>query len=366
FSQTAAIGNPNHPMPKTVAYEIGYEHNLFDQFLVRLAGFYRDVSNQPRSINYRSIDNLVDYDIAFPYNYEDNRGFEVTLTKNRGRWVRGFLNYTFLVRKEGNFAYGQQLENRVEQSRFEENARNTLFRPQPEPFARANVEFLTPTDFGPQTGSFRPLADWRLSFLGEWRSGDIFTYAGGGGAEIVGIRDNMQWRDYWNLDLRVSKNFAIGNGRAQVFADINNVLNLKRLQRHGAMALSFNFERYMESLHHSRDTFSGIEDSELPSYLIVGDDRPGDFRDDGVEYVPIEPFPSLDRVTNANTRALYFIRDGEGGGTYYQYNGSDFVVADEGKVSQVLDDKAYIYNPVVDSFRFLNPRNVYFGVRFTF
>lgn len=367
FTQTAAIGNPNHPMPKTVAYEVGYEHNLFDQFLVRLAGFYRDVSNQPRGINYRSIDNLVDYDVAFPYNYEDNRGFEITLTKNRGRWLRGFLNYTFLVRKEGNFAYNQQNENRVAQRIFEDNARNTLFRPQPEPFARANVEFITPSDFGPgSASSFRPLADWRISFLGEWRSGDIFTYAGAGGAEIPGVRDNMKWRDYWNLDLRLAKNIQLGSGRAQIFADINNVLNIKRLQRQGAWALSFNFERYMESLHLERDRFSELGDDELPDYLILGSDRPGDFRDDGVEYVPIEPFPSLDRVTNANTRALYYIRDESGGGTYYQYNGTDFVVADQSKVDQVLDDKAYIYNPVVDSFRFLNPRNVFFGVRFTF
>ena len=366
FTQTAALGNPNHPMPRTVAYEVGYEQNVLDQFLVRLAGFYRDVSNQPRNVLYRSIDNLVDYDVAFPYNYEDNRGFEVTLSKNRGRWLRGFINYTFLVRKEGNFAYSQQLENRVEQRIFESNARNTLFRPQPEPFARANVEFLTPTDFGPLAGNFRPFADWRISFLGEWRSGDIFTYAGANGADIPGIRDNMKWRDFWNLDLRLSKNFQVANGRAQIFADINNVLNIKRLQRHGAWALSFNFERYIQSLHHSRDSFKEIEDSELPDYLILGDDRPGDFRDEDVAYVPIEPFPSLDRVTNASERALYYIRDGAGGGTYYQWNGSDFVVADEGFVDQVMDDKAYIYNPVVDSFRFLNPRNVFFGIRFTF
>ena len=41
------IGNPNHPLPKTVAYELGYDQNLFDQFLVRVSGFYRDVQDQP-------------------------------------------------------------------------------------------------------------------------------------------------------------------------------------------------------------------------------------------------------------------------------------------------------------------------------
>lgn len=370
FTQTAAIGNPNHPMPRTVAYEVGYEHNLFDQFLVRLAGFYRDVSNQPRNVSYLSIDQLVDYDTPFPYNYEDNRGFELTLTKNRGRWLRGFVNYTFLVRKEGNFAYNQQNENRVSQRIFEDNARNTLSRPQPEPFARANVEFLTPPDFGPGD-VFKPLADWRLSLLGEWRSGDIFTYGGANGAAVPGLRDNMKWKDFWNLDLRIAKNFEIGNNQAQIFADVNNVLNLKRLQRNGAWALSFNFEQYMESLHHSRDTFSDIDDEDLSTsvpYLIIGDDRPGDFRDSDVAYVPIEAFGSLDNIGSPNTRALYFVRDSEsfGEGTYYQWNGSGFELADPDFLNQVLEDKAYIYMPVVDSFRFLNPRNVFFGIRVTF
>ena len=371
FTQTAAIGNPNHPMPRTVAYEVGYEHNLFDQFLVRLAGFYRDVSDQPRNVNYQSIDTLVDYDVAFPYNYEDNRGFEITLTKNRGRWLRGFLNYTFLVRKEGNYAYGSQFENPVDQRNYETNERNTLFRPRPEPFARANVEFLTPTDFGPQSGSFRPLADWRISVLGEWRSGQIFTWAGAENAQIVGVRDNIRWRDYWNVDLRIAKNFQLGSGRAQIFADVNNVLNLKRLQRQGAFAVGFNFENYMQSLHLPLSVYDDAEEGDIPSSLIVGNDKPGDFRDFGVDFVPIEIFGSTDDVpaTSRNDRALYLIRDDfNDAGAYYQYDsGSDtFTPADEGYVSQVLDDKAYIWNPNVDSYRFLNPRNVFFGIRFTF
>ena len=45
------IGNPDHPMPKTVAYELGYDQNLFDQFLLRISGFYRDIRDQPRNVH---------------------------------------------------------------------------------------------------------------------------------------------------------------------------------------------------------------------------------------------------------------------------------------------------------------------------
>ncbi|MEK7727119.1 MAG: TonB-dependent receptor, partial [candidate division KSB1 bacterium] len=45
FSDNNAVirlANPNNPLPRTVAYELGYEHNLFDQYLLRLAGYYKD------------------------------------------------------------------------------------------------------------------------------------------------------------------------------------------------------------------------------------------------------------------------------------------------------------------------------------
>ena len=56
------IADPNNPLPKTVAYELGYEHNLFDEFLFKVAGYYKDVSLQSRLVTYVSRDNSVSYD----------------------------------------------------------------------------------------------------------------------------------------------------------------------------------------------------------------------------------------------------------------------------------------------------------------
>src|SRR5690606_23409970 len=86
------IGNPEHPMPQTVAYELGFDQNLFDLFLLRVSGFYRDIRQQPRSVTFNSLGSIVNYTSRRPWNYEDVRGAEFTLTKNRGDWVRGFIN----------------------------------------------------------------------------------------------------------------------------------------------------------------------------------------------------------------------------------------------------------------------------------
>ena len=173
------LGNPNHPMPRTVAYELGYEQSLFDQYLIRLAGFYRDLSEQPRGVSFHSIDGEVNYTISRPLNYGDNRGFEITLQKNRGDWVRGWVNYTYLATKGGNFGFSQVYENRVQQRQYLlTTTEHYQGQPVPEPFARFNVEVLLPEKIGPDVLGTNPLGDWRISFLGEWRKGQSLTWTG--------------------------------------------------------------------------------------------------------------------------------------------------------------------------------------------
>jgi len=78
-----------------------------DQMLIRLAGYYKDISNQSRSVQYISSNGLVDYHVYEPNSYEDIRGFELTLNKNRGDWFRGFINYTYMVSTYGYFGYSE-------------------------------------------------------------------------------------------------------------------------------------------------------------------------------------------------------------------------------------------------------------------
>ena len=49
---------------------------------------------------------------------------------------------------------------------------------------------------------------------------------------------------------------------------------------------------------------------------------------------------------------------------YMKYANNQWVVEDQGRVDQVLKDRAYIDMPNLDYFTFLNPRNVFFGIKF--
>ena len=367
------MGNPDHPMPQTVAYELGFDQNLFDQYLLRVSGFYRDIRNQPRNVTYNSLGGVVNYAIKQPWNYEDVRGAEVTLTKLRGDWVRGFVNYTFLQTKGGNFGYSQFNENTFQQRNYLRTSTDyRIGAPLAEPFARANLLFLTPTSFVPSLLNGSLLGDWRVSLLGEWRAGQKWRWAGGGGAPPE-LQENVRWRSYVNFDLRFTKHVNTRFGGAQIFLDVSNLFN----RRHLYNATGFHpdgrdFDRYMWSLHLPEDIFdqmnavdenlSYADKQGLPYIWVPGDDRPGVFRHPDVAYQPIEAFKSLDGVSEPNTVAWYWAADT---GTYSRWNGSSFVAVPDGEVQQVLDDKAYIDMPNLRFNTFLNNRRLTLGIRVT-
>lgn len=313
------LANPNNPLPKTVAYELGYEHNLADMFLLRLAGYYKDVTDESRLVGYVSRDNSVSYSVPEPNMYRDIRGFEVTLTKNRGEWITGFINYTYMVSSYGYFGLPTYYENPALQRESERNT--ALFdqvKPVPQPYGRANIDIFTPMEFGPEVGGVYLLEDIRINFLASWSSGTYFSWTGPGGTR-PGYSNNIQWKDYWNVDLRISKTFKFGPAAIELFADISNVFNIKYLDYRAGFVDAKDWDAYMQSLHLPED-FSKFGYSN-----IVGDDKPGDIRTG--EYIPWD-------------------------------NSASDAQKDEWR-----KNKSYIDMPNLSYTAFTNPRVVYWGLR---
>ena len=324
------IGNPNHPMMQTVSYELGFDQNLLDQYLLRISGFYKDIRNQPRGVTYNGIGGIVNYSTSEPWNYADNRGVEITLSKVRGKWIRGFMNYTFLQRKGGNFGYGVFHENKFQQQNYLRTS--TDYRQSgalAEPFVRGNLLLLTPEGFVPSALNGALLGDLRISLLGEWRRGSQWRWAGGGGAPPE-LQENVRYRSYLNFDLRFTKHINTRFGAAQMFVDISNVFNRRHLYNATAfISQNRDFDRYMWSLHLPGDIYDQMntvdgtlpyaEKENLPYIWVPGNDRPGDFRKPGVKYQPIEATKSLTGISDPNTTAWYWAADTQ---TYSRWNGS--------------------------------------------
>jgi hypothetical protein len=353
------IADPNAPLPRTVAYELGYEHSFFDQYLLRVAAYYKDMSEEPYLVTYEDRKGTVSYTQYTSNAYRDTRGFELTLNKNRGNWFQGFVNYTYDVRTSGYFGSAFYYQNPIDQANY---LRSNVYqqKPIPRPFARLNLDFFTPQQYGPDLAGLYPLGDWRVNLIGAWSSGYYFTWAGG--SSIPGLENNVQWSDFWNFDLRISKNFHFGQLNLQLFADVSNLLNFKYMTTYGFMQ-GTDYNEYMQSLH--LPAFSPDVDTKIGYVNIPGDDHGGSYRKEGVEFQPIvayRTYAALQQVSNPSTRPFYYAADNK---QYYQWVNNAWQPADQGRVDQALKDKAYIDMPNQDSYTFLNPRRVFFGMRLT-
>lgn len=360
YSGTKALSrlaNPNNPLPKTIEYELGYEHNLFDQFLVRLAGYYKDSSLQSRLVTYENLKNTVSYSVTEPNSYQDTRGFELTIRKNRGNWIQGFVNYTYEVTTSGYFGFGTYYENSSQQRTYETETRSHYQeKPVPRPFARANIDLFTPVKFGPKVLGLYPLEDWRLNVLLDWRAGIWATWTGGG--SIPGILYNVQWRDFWNLDLRFSKSFRFGKSDVEFFLDISNVLNYKYMASSIGFVDGEDYNSYMKSLH-----LPAKIGDELGYGNIPGEDRPGDFRDWSVAYQPIERLTAVNETVTGAGGVIYYVSDTE---RYMEYTGGQWMEVEAGRMDKILDEKAYIDMPNQTFLTFLGPRQYFWGLRISF
>jgi hypothetical protein len=352
--QVTRIADPNAPLPKTIAYELGFEQSLLDRFLFRATGYYKNVFYESRTVTYNGIQGGISYSRSEPNGYADIRGFEVTVEKRRGRVVNGFVNYTYMVRTAGRFGLPTESENPTTQKQNLDSdglRRAAESRPVPQPFARGGLNILTPATFGPSLAGVRPLGGWLISAVGSWRAGAYTTWAGGG-TPPEGVLNNLQFKDFTNLDLRFARDVRVGSRRVQLFADVLNVFNQRRLSFSGFVDGN-DQRRYFTSLH--------LPEAKKGEYITIpGTDRPGDFRRPGVAYQPMFPIADRATFTTADPAAIYYERKTN---AYIVFQNGQWAPADQARVQAALDSKAYIDMPNQGFLSFLSPRDVFFGLR---
>lgn len=304
------VADPNAPLPRTIAYELGFEQSVFDQYLIHIAGYYKDVSDERTSTNYVSSNSLVNYTLSTSNLYEDIRGFEITLYKNSGDWIQGFVNYTYMVSSNGRFGYLYQYQNPADQRAYDLSQMSNppygdLFqsKPVPQPYAKLNLKLFTPNWYGPNWSGIKPLADWYVNITGNWSAGPWFTWSGG--ETIPGIQNNVEWADYLDFDLRIGRDFHFYGIDMELFADIYNIFNYKYMSYDfGFLGGGTNdFNNYIESLHLPASV-AGDSTHEKFGYINTpGNDRPGNYQSSNKPYIRM---PELWQLSMLNPRTFYY------------------------------------------------------------
>jgi len=348
LTQMESYGNPNLEMATTISYELGVDYSIGDEFLLQAAGYYNDLSHQQDVVHYNGTAASFDYYATSANSYADRRGFELTLRKVSGPWLTGFINYTYQVNTTGHFGASNVYDNVPDQKSFDEATINLYQdRPIPQPFARANLNFFTPDDFGPTVLGSHLLADLQLNVVLDWQAGYWTTWNPNG---LLNIGYNVQAVDYFNMYLRFQKTINLGRLSLSLFVDVNNVLNTLRLW-------NTNDQNYMASLHLPAS----------PAYPnIPGNDKVGDYRKPGVDWQPMEMIQQVDPAQPPAANKMGAIYFEMASGNYWWYQNGAWALVPQAKIQQVLGDKAYINMPNQSTFWFLDPRNYFLGVTCSF
>jgi len=346
------LGDPSIEPAMTISYELGFDRAFQDMYLMHLSTYYKDVTNEQDWTQVISSDGKINAYMMTNNLYEDIRGFEVEFSKRYGNWFTGMVNYEYRVSTSGHFDIGKRFQNPSDQADYEKNNKYQS-KPLPVPRAKGYLDIFTPNDFGPGFMNFKPLAAWHFNFIGRWTSGSWFTY---NPTNIRGIQYNVQWKDSYGLDLKVSRVIYLENVSIKIFAEAFNLLNLKQFSGE-SFSDSYDYDYYMKSLHLPASIGDKLRYGNVP-----GKDQPGDVRKDGVDFVPIESVVRIESAT-PNERAIFYDQSQE---VYFQYVDGVWVEADDSTLNQVLDDKAYIDMPNQTYFTFLNPRDIFFGVNFSY
>ena len=286
--QLVSYGNPNLILAKTISYELGFDQVLYEDYLFQIAAYYNDISDQQDFTVYNSTVDGFSYSMSTSNNYQDSRGLELTFRKSRGRWVTGFINYTYQVNTTGHFGHAQLYDNIVQQKNFNEATTNLYQdRPIPQPFARLNLNFFTPDDWGPTVFGHPILGGWGLNVTADWQAGYWTTW---NPLNVPSIAYNVQAVDFFNTTLRIDKYIELGKFKVQLFMDISNVFDTRRLTNTAD-------QDYMRSLHLPKsDAYDNIP----------GDDKVGDYREPTVEFQPMQYRKVIEGTDRPNDyRAIY-------------------------------------------------------------
>jgi hypothetical protein len=264
---------------------------LLNQYLINLSTYYKDVTGQSGNssndyndvggnFRYTNSNGSASYSTYMNNEYEDIQGFEVTVTKQNGTYLTGWLTYRYMIEKTG-YSGREELFSDIIQNKTEGLYESEEERPTTRPVVTANLSFHTPDDWGPTIMNTHYLGGWLMSFVGRWERGRTYTW---NPEDVRNLEDNLRWPDYHRLDMKISKGFNIYGISAKLYVDVRNLFNTKVNWMHERWCFRNDNDRrdYLTSLH--LPMYADKEYYSDPKY-VAGDDKLGDLRSDDKPYI---------------------------------------------------------------------------------
>jgi len=300
------ISNPNLEPPKTISYELGLSYNFYENILFSISGYSKDVTGQQGSVNYTSADGKINYDSWANNNYQDIQGLEINITKNDNSWVTGWVNFNYMLKKSG--LTGRKINNdiTVNDDKFGLYAGQET-RSLPQPQVTANITFRSPDNWFQDEWLKQLTSNWDFTVFAKWSAGSYFTWNPLGKDHVTA---NLQYPDYYMVDVRISKSFNVAGFNTTFFADISNVFNFKvslLSKGYAFNVAALDESRYYESLHlpmYNSAEFDDLRNKPGNEGLYIGgSDKVGDLRSADKPYIND---PNFSYWVNGFPRDIWF------------------------------------------------------------
>jgi len=220
-------GNPHLDAQKTVAYEIGLEQQIGEQWALDLTLWYKENSGDAGSINIIGFDpdtlGLYDYYVFTNYDYGSGKGIDVSIEKRFSSYYFGVVNYTYSVAKANRYYSWSGYWN--SQNAANEPKREFLAAYDQPHMLNVNGVVNFPSNFGPSLLGWKLLADFNANLIFRVASGYPYTPRQGS----QDLEPNSGRRPYtMTLDAVLRKDFKITSTvKAGLFARIYNVFDRK-------------------------------------------------------------------------------------------------------------------------------------------
>ncbi|MEW6511947.1 MAG: TonB-dependent receptor [Bacteroidota bacterium] len=216
------LGNRAVKPEQTVAYELAIERNFFDELLLTVTGYYKDIRNTIRVVTVVSPYGI--YRTNGNADYADVRGLEISLRKQPSRYswgmLWGYANFTTQLGVRGSSG----APSRIEPDRILYPTTTGDYIQYSPSRLKAGLYYESPA----ATEFLASVLD-RVSVTMEYQ-GSFYTKENLGDAVIYNGVAYPRPADH-NVNLKVRKDFEFGAGglRLGVYAEVRNLLNFKSL-----------------------------------------------------------------------------------------------------------------------------------------
>jgi outer membrane receptor protein involved in Fe transport len=218
------FGQPDLDAERTVAYEVGINH----QFTANLAGsftaYYKDVTGLVGTRYYLPFTTggrYVGYTLYVNEAYANMKGFEVNLVMRRVKYFAGSLTYTYSVAKGSASS---------EQENYPGTTESTLLYPldfDKTHLINLNVSLAVPENDGPELFGIFPLENTMWNVVVRANSGYPYTP---GGRDVGFVQKNSaRMPATYTVDMEIEKEWKVSDFTLSVFAEILNLTDHKNV-----------------------------------------------------------------------------------------------------------------------------------------